>query len=137
MDSLERLEGRFVVLGRFVEGLEDGTLEVLAFLRGLGSWTFLERPSFRCGGNLSTICVGLEEVGFEDFETGEEGVGRLRSFFIVMVGTEEGGGEGLGTRFLVILKAKESLGYIGNSGKTALCKSGIRSRRGLRFSPPN
>ena len=55
VDSLDRLEGRFVELGRFVEGLEDGTLEVLAFLRGLGSWAFLERPSFMFGGNLSTI----------------------------------------------------------------------------------
>ena len=87
MDSLDRLDGLFVVLGLFVGALEDGTLEVLAFLRGLGSWTFLERPSFKCGGNLSTICVGFEEVGLEDLERGEAGAGRLSRFLVVTEGT--------------------------------------------------
>ena len=39
------VDGLFEELGRFEVFLEGGTLEDLAFLRGLGSCIFFERPS--------------------------------------------------------------------------------------------
>ena len=74
VDCIESLEGPFVELDLLVV---EGTLVDLAFLRGLGSCFFLERPSDKSLGNLSTIYVGLEGLGLEDFERGDWGAGRL------------------------------------------------------------